>query len=192
EALRQADGTYLVERLHLSYVTTGRDLMPRPQPKEKSDLALVLADPDYDATAAQDKRVVQADPAAPPRRGDDLTRQFTFQPLKPLKGFAREADAIQKLLQGRDDWRVQLHTGAAASEETLRSAPRPRLLYCITHGFFREDRTHPAASNARREFELFPAGPPKWRLPDAGPDPRLASGLALAGANRWPQPAQRR
>jgi tetratricopeptide (TPR) repeat protein/CHAT domain-containing protein len=190
EALRAADGTYLVERLHLSYLTTGRDLMPRPQPQEKSNLALVLADPDYDATAAQDKRVGQANPAAPHRRDDDFTRQFKFKPLKSLEGFAREADAVQKLLQGRGAWRVRLHTGADASEETLRSAPRPRLLYCITHGFFLEDRPHAAASNSR-EFELVSDGRTKWRLPDAGPDPRLASGLALAGANRWHERAQR-
>jgi CHAT domain-containing protein len=191
EALREADGKYLVERVHISYLTTGRDLMPRPQPQEKSDLALVLADPDYNANGTEDKQVAKADPATPPKRNEDATRQFQFKPLESLPGFAREADAVEKLLQERPGWRVQGHRGAQASEETLRSLSRPRLLYCITHGFFLEDRPRPAAPNPLRELELADAGGKKWRLPDPGPDPRLASGLALAGANRWQERSQR-
>ena len=38
---------------------------------------------------------------------------------------------------------------------------------------------------------LADAGPAEWKLPDPGPDPRLASGLALAGANRWQERSQR-
>jgi CHAT domain-containing protein/Flp pilus assembly protein TadD len=190
EAIREADGKYLVERLHVSYVTTGRDLMPRPQPEEKPDLALVLADPDYNANDAQDNRLAKAEPAARQKRNEDAARQFQFRPLESLPGFAREAQAVQKLLKDRG-WHVQSHYGADASEETLRSASRPRLLYCITHGFFLEDRPRPAAPNPLRELALVDAGPTKWRLPDPGPDPRLASGLALAGANRWQERAKR-
>jgi tetratricopeptide (TPR) repeat protein/CHAT domain-containing protein len=190
EAIREADGKYLVERVHVSYLTTGRDLMPRPQPKEKSEVALVLADPDYDSTGADDKPLAKANPAAPPSRGDDWTRQY--KALQSLPGFRREADAVEKLLQERNkDWRVQSYRGSDASEETLRSVSRPRLLYCITHGFFLEDRPRPAAPNPLRELALVDAGPKKWRLPDPGPDPRLASGLALAGANRWQQRSKR-
>jgi CHAT domain-containing protein len=190
EALREKDGKYLVERLHVSYVTTGRDLMPRPQPKDKSGLALVLADPDYNATGAEDKPLAKANHAAPPKRNEDAARQFQFKASKSLPGFAREAQAVEKLLKDRG-WRPQLHTGAAASEETLRSVSRPRLLYCITHGFFLQDRPRPAAPDPLRELALADAGPKKWRLPDPGPDPRLASGLALAGANRWQQRSKR-
>jgi CHAT domain-containing protein/tetratricopeptide (TPR) repeat protein len=187
EALREANGKYLVERLHVSYLTTGRDLMPRPQPKEKSQVALVLADPDYNATGANDKPLAKTNPTATPR-GDDLRSQF--KALQSLPGFAREAQAVQKLLKDRG-WRPQLHTGAAASEETLRSVSRPRLLYCITHGFFLQDRPRPAAPKLLRELGLVDAGPSKWRLPDPEPDPRLASGLALAGANRWHERSKR-
>jgi CHAT domain-containing protein len=188
EAIRQADGTYLVERLHLSYLTTGRDLMPRPQPRDKPDLALVLADPDYDADGGPARTAPKTNPAATPLRGDDLTRQF--KEPKSLPGFAREADAVEKLLRGRPGWRVEGRRRAEASEEALRASPRPRLLYCITHGFFLEDRPRPAPDRLR-ELELVDAGPKKWRLPKPGPDPRLASGLALAGANRWQQRSQR-
>jgi CHAT domain-containing protein len=180
-----------VERLHISYVTTGRDLMPRPQPKDKPGLALVLADPDYNATGADDKLLAKANPTASPKRNEEAARQFQFKPLESLPGFAGEAKAVEQLLTGRPGWRVQSHRGADASEETLRSVPRPRLLYCITHGFFLEDRPRPAAPNPLRELGLADAGPAKWRLPDPGPDPRLASGLALAGANRWQERSKR-
>jgi CHAT domain-containing protein/Tfp pilus assembly protein PilF len=192
EAIRETNGKYLVERLQISYLTTGRDLMPRPQPKKKSDLALVLADPDYNALGAQDKPLAKAKPV-PPKRNDDWTRQMQFKPLESLEGFRREADAVEKLLQERNkDWHVQSCRGSDASEETLRSVSRPRLLYCITHGFFLQDRPRPATpDHLLRELGLADAGPSKWRLPDPGPDPRLASGLALAGANRWQQRSKR-
>ena len=97
--------------------------MPRPQPKEKSEVALVLADPDYDSTGADDKPLAKANPAAPPSRGDDWTRQY--KALQSLPGFRREADAVEKLLQERNkDWRVQSYRGSDASEETLRSVSR--------------------------------------------------------------------
>jgi hypothetical protein len=47
EAFRLADDRYLVESYAVSYVSTGRDLIPLPV---RADLAgaVVLADPDYD------------------------------------------------------------------------------------------------------------------------------------------------
>jgi hypothetical protein len=54
-----------------------------------------------------------------------------------------------RLLKGRRGWRVEDRRKADASEEALRAAPRPRLLYCLTHGFFLEDRPRPAATGRR-------------------------------------------
>src|SRR5262249_35046896 len=47
EAIREVDGKYLVERLAINYLSSGRDLAPLPRPTGRSDTALVLADPDY-------------------------------------------------------------------------------------------------------------------------------------------------
>jgi AraC-like DNA-binding protein len=80
-----------------------------------SDRALVLADPDYNATDAENKLVVKADTANPPKGNEDAKRQFQFKPLESLPGFAREAQAVQKLLKDRG-WRPQLNTGVAASQ----------------------------------------------------------------------------
>jgi hypothetical protein len=81
---------------------------------------------------------------------------------------------------------VQPYRREQASEETLVGQPRPRLLYCITHGFFLKDLDRlRGKTDPLRELELVDAGPRRVKLPDPGDKPGLRSGLALAGANRW-------
>jgi CHAT domain-containing protein len=143
--------------------------MPSPA-AQGGGAAVVLADPSYDAGPAG--------AGGAPRPG----LRFAALP-----GFAREADAAGKLLRGRG-WEVLSRRGAEASEEALAKVSRPRLLYLITHGFFLEDvKRQP--QGGLRDLEL--AGAAAARLPDASADPRLRSGLALAGANRWQERSAR-
>jgi tetratricopeptide (TPR) repeat protein len=183
EALRLDDGRFLIEEYHVSYLNSCRDVMPRPQPPEKPDVAVVLADPDYEATS--DNEPVSK-PAAVAAAGD-VPRDLVFGGTAPrrLPGFAREADAAAKLLEARRGWREVHLRSASATEEALQKVGRCRLLYCITHGFFLPDAARPAPEKGTRELGL--AGPSLQRSPllDLGPDPRLRSGLVLAGANRW-------
>jgi tetratricopeptide (TPR) repeat protein len=48
EALTLKDGRYAVEEHHISYLTSGRDLVPAVMARVKPSAPLVLADPDYD------------------------------------------------------------------------------------------------------------------------------------------------
>jgi CHAT domain-containing protein/tetratricopeptide (TPR) repeat protein len=170
EALRLEGGKYLVERYRVNYAGSGRDLIPGPVPDKRLDAALLLADPAYDA--------VEGGAAAPGAGVRDADLRF-----KSLPGFAREADAAAKLLAGRAGWRVERLHRQAASEERLAKAARPRLLYCITHGFFLKDvETSGRGSEIHRDLELVGIS---GGLPHFGEDPRLRSGLALAGANKW-------
>jgi CHAT domain-containing protein/Flp pilus assembly protein TadD len=172
EALRLADDSYLIERFQVRYVSSGRDLMPRPVPAGKGGMAVMVADPAYDA--------------GPPGKAGAALGDWRF---KALPGFARELDAVAKLLRGRPGWEVRVLRGEGASEEAVASLKRPRVLYCITHGFFAADRDDaPAAVVALRDLEL--AGPPPVPLRRFA-DPRLRSGLALAGANRGKARAQK-
>jgi CHAT domain-containing protein/tetratricopeptide (TPR) repeat protein len=192
EALRLADGRYLVEQFQISYLSSGRDLMPRPTLKEPLGPALVLTDPDYDALGDA--------PAPPPgalvvradsKRSSDLEKRGLR--FKRLPGFAREADAVvQAWHAARPSDQIDRLQGPDASEEKLAAAKRPRLLYLITHGFFLPDLELLPAERDRllRDFELVSLGPSLPRMP--GPeDPLLRSGLALAGANQWQKRTER-
>jgi CHAT domain-containing protein len=176
EALRLPSGKYLVETMKISYVATGRDLMPQPQPQDKAQGALILADPAYDDAGAG---VAGAAPGL--RTGVALPKGLRF---RSLPGFAREADAVARLLQAQSGWPVEVRRGVAASEEALAQRPRPRLWYAITHGFFLGDVQRQPPTRLR-SLEYVAAGAGPARLPNVGPDPRLRSGLALAGANKW-------
>jgi CHAT domain-containing protein/Tfp pilus assembly protein PilF len=181
EALRLDDGKYLIEHYRIAYVSSGRDLMPRPLPKERPAVALVLADPDYDAVG--EPKTLAPEAKRPPGADAPGSPGMRFQ---SLSGFGREADAVADLFRGRTNWQVRSLRGAEASEEALAQVKRPRLLHCVTHGFFLRDL----------DLSFDPGGAPLRKLElvvttSAGPaapqraDPRLRSGLALAGANKW-------
>src|SRR5262249_34750097 len=91
EALKLADGKYLVERVKIRCGPAGRGPRPQPQPKDGSDVALLLADPAYNAEG-------KADGGKGLRAGVDLPKGLRF---KSLPGFAREADAVTQLLRGQ-------------------------------------------------------------------------------------------
>jgi hypothetical protein len=92
---------------------------------------------------------------------------------------------VADLLRRTPGWAVRTWRGADASEERLAAVARPRLLYCATHGFFLQDVERPApVGGPLRRLELAGSGAALPR-PDPGQDPRLRSGLALAGANKW-------
>jgi CHAT domain-containing protein len=158
--------------------------MSSPLPKEKSATALLLADPAYDLLAGPGKGEGGASPGEAVRRAG--------LHFKPLSGFTREADAVGRLLEGRAGWQVRRLLGEAASEEALALVNRPRLVYCATHGFFLSDVERPPEQFERlRDLELVTTGPLRLRLPHFGEDPRLRSGLALAGANKWQERSQK-
>jgi hypothetical protein len=120
--------------------------------------ALLVSDPDYEAAQG--------------------TPRF-----RRLPGFAREAKAAAQLLEKQPGWDVRYLSGPGATEEALARVTRPRLLYLIAHGFFLED-VRRLPGKGLRDLELADLGTGVGRRPAAGPDPRLKSGLALAGANR--------
>src|SRR5262249_47397900 len=159
------------ERYAISYVSSGRDLMPTPLPQERSALALIVSDPDYDLVAGSNKV------AAKSSRQEDaqLPAGLRFQ---SLPGFQRAARAAPRLLAGRRDWKVVTASRGEATEERLATLARPRLLYFITHGFFLKDLERPRANLELRELELDSTGAGRRRLPNFGSDARLRSGLA--------------
>jgi CHAT domain-containing protein/Tfp pilus assembly protein PilF len=177
EAIQLADDSYLVERYGVSYVSCGRDLMPRAAPPQKPGPAVLLADPDYDA-AAETSRSLSL-PLSPAPRPGALTLHFATLP-----GFAREADAVEKLLRDGKREVVSLRRGEA-TEEALAAVARPRLLYLVTHGFFIPSQPGPASPAIVRGLGLVGLDVEVANSPRLANDPWMRSGLALTGANRW-------
>jgi CHAT domain-containing protein/Tfp pilus assembly protein PilF len=172
---------FLIDSFDFSYLTSGKDLLPRPQNTPSLSAVTVLADPAF-ATPPP----ASATPApAQTQRSYSLERFFSSlraevaeRPWAPLPGTRLEAEAIQRLFP-----QAQLFLGPEATKQRLMELPAPAVLHIATHGFFLEDSAAPAGSRALGN--VGNVGPPSQRPAD----PLLRSGLVLTGASARPDSA---
>lgn len=140
---------YLAGRVSFHYLTSGRDLL-RPEGPNKSQPALVLADPDFFSVSADPAAAGQlagdaardasgeAKPVAPSRSDSDSGSFYSrLVALPRLAGAQKEALAIARFLS------VQPLLGAAATETVIRDARAPWLLHIASHGLFLHDQAAP-------------------------------------------------
>jgi CHAT domain-containing protein/Tfp pilus assembly protein PilF len=172
EALTLPDGKFAVEKHLVSYLTSGRDLLPPPEAKVKVTAPLVLADPNYDldagAAARAAKRLLGAADEEATRA---LPGAFRLGAVRRLKGTAAEARAILPSLKAYAGVAPRVHTEAEALEGVVKAARHPRVLVLCTHGFFLPDQEVP------RDDKGKPRAEKKWE------NPLLRCGLLLAGCN---------
>jgi CHAT domain-containing protein len=175
------DGSqFLVDTFDFTYLTSGKDLLPRLQEPVPAVSVAVLADPDFSAPLQPSpsslmEASAQAERSAPVERffaslnADPPQRAWV---TIPLPGTRQEAEAIHRLLP-----QAQLFLGPEATKERLLHLPTPGILHLATHGFFLEDSPTPAGSRtvANSVGEDSLASRP--------PDPLLRSGLLFAGAS---------
>lgn len=162
ELLAAPDGRHLIERLTISYLSSGRELLRSTQPTLSEDL-IVMADPDY-KTAAENGTAV-ADPA----------RSFTAVQLMArgrafgrLLGARKEGEILGRLLS------VTPIMGQQATETAVKNIAAPKLLHLATHGFFLpQEKGHASPSTDRMQHLKQQS------------HPLLRCGLVMAGANRW-------
>ncbi|SEM94889.1 CHAT domain-containing protein [Stigmatella aurantiaca] len=160
---------FLVDAFDFTAVTSGKDLLPRPQKTAPATSIVVLADPDFSAAPSAQPFSVAGASAQPERPG---ARGVA---LGPLPGTRQEAEAIQRLLP-----QAKLFLGPEATKERLLHLPAaPGILHLATHGFFLEDVSGPSQSRAVGHFgalgeDVFAESPS---------DPLLRSGLFFAGAS---------
>lgn len=175
EALVDERGRYLVESYAFTYLTSGRDLLRMQPARENERKSLVVADPSFGASAAEQTATVYATGkvAARGRRRSSVTaaRDLSEVYFAPLGGTAQEAGAVKKLLQSN------LLTQARATESALKEVAAPRVLHVATHGFFLQDDERDAGAGA----QVAGSG---VRANARIENPLLRAGLALAGANR--------
>jgi CHAT domain-containing protein/Tfp pilus assembly protein PilF len=178
------DGSrFLVDALDITYVTSGKDLLPRVEDAAPARSVVVLADPDFDSSPAPST----ADHPAPALAARSISLDHFFssrsvpQPdtsWEQLPGTRREAETIQRLIP-----QAQLLLGPSATKRALLTLKTPGVLHIATHGFFLEDAATPATTTrAVGHFGALGEAGPGQRPPD----PLLRSGLVLAGAGARP------
>ncbi|MFC1824553.1 CHAT domain-containing protein, partial [Thermodesulfobacteriota bacterium] len=204
EAIRMSDGRYLVERYQVSYLSSGRDLMPSPlKPRGEPGPAVVVSNPDYNnfgKTSSHTEEQIHL-AAIPQQRSSEVGEQELS--FLPLPGFAREAESVARTWRmGRPNQRLELLQGGLATEERIAALNRPEFLYFITHGFFLPDlkpllqlrstqdeeseKTETSgSSSSERALQVVKKASERQSSHASQEDPRLRSGLALSGANRW-------
>jgi CHAT domain-containing protein/tetratricopeptide (TPR) repeat protein len=170
-ALHDGHG-FLVDTFDFVYLTSGRDLLPRPS-EEHPTSVFVLSDPDFTSAAraqpSAHSGLFKPLPRAVSARLADLPSSLWV----PLPGTRQEAETIQRLLP-----QAQLFLGAEATKERLLRLPTPGILHLATHGFWLEDTPTPPGSRAVGHFGALDDTP----LAVPPPEPLLRSGLAFAGA----------
>lgn len=163
-ALLDEHGEYLAQQFELTYITSGRDLLHMTAESSARGGSVVVADPNYGASASG----APFDAVLQPARSGDLDRSgLVFTPLPATGG---EARILGSLLQLDKD---HVLTGDRATEASLRELHGPRILHVATHGFFLNDQ---------QVLTVKPVGFSHETVP-LGENPLLRSGLALAGAN---------
>jgi CHAT domain-containing protein/Tfp pilus assembly protein PilF len=175
EALTLKNGHYAIEKHHISYLTSGRDLLGAAKAKVKVGAPLVLADPDFDLDPAQARAEARRLLGAPqPMFGDEESTRsgsggLRLGSIKRLAGTAAEARAIAPSLKGLTGAVPQVFTRAQALESVFKAARSPRVVVLCTHGFFLPDQEVPRDDKA--------GAVKKWE------NPLLRCGLLLAGCN---------
>ncbi|HEX5746615.1 MAG TPA: tetratricopeptide repeat protein [Archangium sp.] len=176
---------FLVDTFDFNYLTSGRELLPRPQEPGSASSIFVLADPDFAGSPRADS-LASGGTSQRAERSASLERFFSTQRTvlpsnawMPLPGTRQEAESIQRLLP-----QSRLFLGAEATKERLLSLPTPGILHLATHGFFLGDSSGPTTDvRAVGHFGGLADNP---QAP--GPEePLLRSGLAFAGASA-PEP----
>ena len=121
EALVDENNQYLVENYHITYLTSGRDLLRLKDKFASQQSPLIVADPFYGKAG---EKVALT-------RSIDLS-EFTFP---GLPGTEQEAKAIKNILP-----QATVLTGSQATENAVKQAKKPNILHIATHGFFKPER----------------------------------------------------
>ena len=195
-------GTYLIEERPIAVVPVPQ-LLPEllesaAQPPGASEGLLLVGDIDYGASpgaaTGRGGRVHRPGAAPGKTRAGAWSR---FRLLPALEATRGEIVTVRDTFeQSLPDAPVHVLRGGQATEEAFRQrAPRHRYLHLATHGYFAPEELrsalapeptgpHPAAGPMRRGDDLFGG------QGIVGFHPGLLSGLALAGANRPPEPGK--
>src|SRR6266404_3705446 len=197
EALPLNNGTYLIDRFDISYVTTGRDVLRWRDQAPNLNGDFVIGGPDFDLGLEPGERGRSSSVAV---KSEEWYRPVHLKmslDFAPLPGAEREARLVAAAL-GTQAW-----VGPDALKGRLKAeCHSPRILHIATHGFFLrtndptigeswsevKDRASMGGpvrpAHVPRFDEVWQHGPVSYGVPGLD-DPTTRSGLALAGARTW-------
>jgi CHAT domain-containing protein/tetratricopeptide (TPR) repeat protein len=175
EALLLSEGRYAIEKYQISYLTSGRDLLPGVAPQVEVGAPLVLADPDFDLAPSRARTAARRlRGAADEEDARALPGALPLGKVQRLAGTGEEARAIAPSLRRFAGVAPRVYLREQALEGVVKAARNPRVLVLCTHGFFLPDR-----DTLRKEKGVGGKAKPakKWE------NPLLRCGLLLAGCN---------
>ena len=129
--LRDEKNQYLIENYSIDYLASGRDLLRLQNRGESRQGVRVFANPLFDLSP---KQINNAGPSANNETANVVFKDLMSRDFKLLPGTAAEATAIANLFPD-----AVLSTEVKATEASIKSVNRPRVLHIATHGFFLED-----------------------------------------------------
>jgi len=192
--MADSDGKLLMEKVQLRIVNSTKDLL-LPARVSSSKSALVVGNPKFDLTVAQQKTAIaelrggatgaggpQDAPAAVQISNAGAAQTASRSAdlkggdLNPLPGTQVEVDTVDKMLKA-DGWQATEYTGELALKDTVTLSHGPRVVHIATHGFFLSDEELQANAQAG------------GATANVNEDPMLRAGLFFAGADRVRQGA---
>lgn len=179
-----ADGkNTLLDKVELTYLTSGRDLLRKDEGAEAKSSVALVSDPKFSI----ELKDAEEDSAAS-RSG--LWRGLRLGKVAPLPGTKQEAKAIEKLLKKSE---IQTLSGSDATKTAFLRIEQPGILHVATHGLFVGETTR-GGDTARglvledddkdkaRPVEKSATAAGKTARPAFAENPLLSSMLVLAGA----------
>lgn len=170
----------LIDVFDFTYLTSGRDLLPRPEAIPSSDSVAVFADPilgsvpsTHSFTGASGfatTRLPSLFMELPTLRGE-----LADTPWLPLPGTRQEAEAIQRMYP-----QARLFLGANATKERLLHLTAPAVLHIATHGYVLDGATATGGSRGLGHVGPF-SGPTSAPQPQ---DSMLRAGLVLSNPGK--------
>jgi CHAT domain-containing protein len=175
EVLPTKNDGYLIDEYYISYLGAGRDVLRFGLPPGgQQNVALVVADPDFDLDLGQTNR------PTPEFYTNRYSRDLDRTGFIRLPGTYLEGEQIAAMLK------VKPLLQQNALETRLKAQQSPRILHIATHGFFLPNQTYPLRGGALGLGAMGGSGDSRFgRLSHGLENPLLRSGLALAGANTW-------